>query len=222
MIHKKVAIEKIGPYSFIQGSGQKVTNDPLLLVDFVLPLNDNDRVIDLGTGAGIIPFLLASKSPVKQITGVEIDREACSFFERNIAENGLEHRVEAVFADYRGLKSIYTEGSFSLVVANPPYIKAGAGRVSPEKQRAVARSEVKGTLKELIDISKYLVGKKGRIAFVFPVARLFEMLGEARVAGLKVRRLRFVHTQSRLKPAKLFLIEAGQEGKLVIEGAVLI
>jgi len=85
----------------------------------------------------------------------------------------------------------------------------------------VARSEVKGTLKEFIDISKYLVGEKGRIAFVFPVARLFEMLDEVRGTGLKVRRLKFIHT-SRLKPAKLFLIEAGQEGKLVIEGAVLI
>ncbi|MBI4949212.1 MAG: methyltransferase [Deltaproteobacteria bacterium] len=216
---KKVAMEKIGPYSFIQGSGQKVTNDPLLLADFVLPLNADDRVIDLGTGTGIIPLLLASKSRAKRITGVEIDTEACSVFERNIADNGLEGMVEAVLSDYRDLKSIYKAGSFSLVVANPPYIKAGAGRVSPKKQRAVARSEVKGTLKELIDISKYLAGEKGRVAYVFPVARLFEMLGEARVAGLKVRRLRFIHT-SRLKPAKLFLIEAGQEGGLVIEEPV--
>lgn len=221
MPSKNSEIEKIGPYSFIQGSNQKVTNDPLLLVDFVLSLNENDRVIDLGTGAGIIPFLLASKSSAKQIAGVEIDREACAIFEKNIADNGLEHRVEAVFADYRDLKSICKEGSFSLVVANPPYIKAGGGRVSPEKQRAVARSEVKGTLRELIDISKYLVGDKGRIAYVFPVARLFEMLDEVRRAGLKVRRLRFIHT-SRMKKAKRFLIEAGQEGDIVIEEPVIL
>ncbi len=212
-------IEQIGPYSFIQGSGQKVTNDPLLLVDFVLPLNVDDQVIDLGTGTGIIPFLLASKSRAKRITGVEIDREACSVFERNIADNRLEGGVEAVFADYRDLKSIYKEGSFALVVANPPYIKAGAGRVSPKTERAVARSEVKGTLRELIEISKYLAGEKGRIAYVFPVARIFEMLDEVRGAGLKVRRLRFNRT-SRLKPAKLFLIEAGQEGDIAIEEPV--
>ncbi|MBI5455200.1 MAG: methyltransferase [Deltaproteobacteria bacterium] len=216
MTPKKVEIEKIGPYSFIQGIGQKVTNDPLLLADFVLPLDKGDQVIDLGTGTGIIPFLLASKSRAKRITGVEIDTGACSVFERNIADNGLEGRVEAVFADYRDLKSIYKEGSFALVVANPPYIKAGAGRVSPKTERAVARSEVKGTLRELIEISKHLAGDKGRIAYIFPVVRLFEMLDEVRGAGLKPRRLRFIHT-SRSRPAKLFLIEAGQEGGLVIE-----
>lgn len=221
MNSKDTATEKIGPYSFIQGSNQKVTNDPLLLVDFVLPLNDNDLVIDLGTGAGVIPFLIASKSRAKRITGVEIDREACSVFESNIADNGLEGRVEAVRADYRDLKSVFREGAFSLVVANPPYIKAGAGRVSPKTERAVARSEVKGTLRELIDVSKYLAGDKGRIAYIFPVVRLFEMLDEVRGAGLKVRRLKFIRT-SRSRPAKLFLIEAGREGELVIEGAVLI
>lgn len=219
MNSKDTATERIGPYSFIQGSGQKVTNDPLLLADFVLPLGKGDQVIDLGTGAGIIPFLLASKSRAKRITGVEIDRGACSVFERNIADNGLDGMVGAVLSDYRDLKSIFNEGSFSLVVANPPYIKAGAGRVSPKTERAAARSEVKGSLKELIDISKYLAGEKGRIAYVFPVARLFEMLDEVRGTGLKVRRLRFIHT-SRSRPAKLFLIEAGQEGGLVIEEPV--
>ncbi|MBI5642986.1 MAG: methyltransferase [Deltaproteobacteria bacterium] len=214
-------IEQIGPYSFIQAGGQKVTNDPLMLVDFVLPLNDNDRVIDLGTGAGVIPFLIASKSRAKRITGVEIDREACAVFERNIADNNLEDRVEAVLADYRALKSKYKEGEFSLVVANPPYIKAGAGRVSPKQDRALARTEVAGGFKELIEVSRYLAGDKGRIAYVFPVARIFEMLEEVRGAGLKVRRLRFIRT-SRSKPAKLFLIEAGRQGELVIEEPVLI
>ncbi|MBI5643885.1 MAG: methyltransferase [Deltaproteobacteria bacterium] len=214
------AVEKIGPYTFSQeGTGQRLTQDPMLLADFALPLKKEDSVMDIGTGAGVIPLLLAWKSAVSEIVGVEIDGLAAELAVRNVEENRLASRIRIVKRDFRDLKEEFSEGSFSLVVSNPPYIKKGSGRVSPGKERAIARSEVHGELKELLAISKYLIGKGGRVCYVFPVARLFEMLKEVREAGLKARRLRFIHTSPK-KAAKLFLIEAGYGGELFIEEPV--
>lgn len=214
------AAEEIGPYVFIQKkAGHKLTQDPVLLTDFALPLAPEDKVIDLGTGSAIIPLILAWKTPVKSIAGVEVEKRATDVALRNIEINGLNKRISVLNTDFRDLKGLYPEGSFSVVISNPPYVKAGSGRVSPSPERAMARSEVHGELKDLVDISNYLIGVKGRVFYIYPVRRLFEMLSELKGVGLLPRRLKFIHTSPR-KPAKLFLIEAGRGGGLEIEGPI--
>lgn len=215
-------IESLGPYSFVQKkAGHRLTQDTVLLADFLPPLSKNDTVIDLGTGAGVIPLMLAWRSPVEKITGVEADKAAVGLAMRNVEANGLGVRVRIVGSDWRELKKYFQEGSFSIVLSNPPYSRAGSGRVSPVRERAIARSEILGGLPELIEISRYLAGESGRIFYIFPVKRVFEMAKEARAQGLEIRRLRFIHTLKD-KPAKLFLIELGRKGELEIEGPVFI
>lgn len=201
--------------------GQRLTQDPFLLTDFLLPLKKEDTVIDLGTGTGIIPLLLCSRTEAQNIVGVEIEEKAATIAGKNIELNGLGSRVTIIEADYRELSGIYPQGIFSVIVSNPPYTKANSGRVSPNKERAMARSEVVGTLSELISTSKYLLSKDGRIFYIFPVSRLFEMLGEVREAGLKARRLKFIHTSPK-KAARLFMIEIGFKGELRIEEPVFL
>lgn len=214
--------EEIGPFIFLQRkNGFKLTQDPLLLVDFTLPLNEDDIVIDLGTGSGIIPLLLAWKSPVKRIVGIEAEENAAMAAQKNVEINSLSSKIFIIKKDFRDLKNIYAEGSFSVVVSNPPYVKAGSGRISPVKERAGARAEIFGGLSDLLEISRYLAGETGRIFYIFPVLRLFEMLREVKKIGLNAKRLKFIHTKAD-KPAKLFLIEIGSEGGLTIEEPVFI
>ena len=220
---RREVFEELGPYRLIQNrrGGFRLTRDTILLTEFLSPLDKDDSVIDLGTGAGIIPLILAWKSPAVNIVGVEVENGAASLARRNLELNGLSSRAGIVERDFRGLPQIYPEGAFTVVVSNPPYTKACSGRTSPVKERAIARSEVLGNLTDLINVSSYLAGKSGRIFYIFPVIRLFEMLDEVKKAGLRARRLKFVHTNPK-KAAKLFLIEAGRAGELKVEDPVFL
>ena len=216
------AVENIGPYTFIQPkSGQKITSDSILLAEFSLPLEKNDTVIDLGTGCAIIPLILCHRSGVKKIVGVEIDEISAGCARKNVRANGLEKRAEIIKIDWRELKRIYPPGSFSVIVSNPPYIKRGEGRVSPVRQRAVSRYETFGALSDLVDVSKYLAGSKGRIFYIYPVLRFPEVLSEFRKNNLIPGRITFVHT-GKSKDARLFLVEAGETGTFRTGPAVFI
>lgn len=214
-------IEHIGPYSFTQPTcGQRITTDTLCLLDFMLPLGHDETVIDLGTGAGVIPLMLAAKSPAIRIVGVEIDPQASALAEKNVAANNLENRITIINKDLREAANTFAQGSFSIVTSNPPFRKAGTGRQSPDKKRELARAET-ATLKELISVSRDLAGRDGRIFYVFPVARLFEMLKEGKTAGLTPRRIQFVHTKADIA-ARFFLIELGRSGALIIEEPLIL
>lgn len=216
-------IETLGPYFFIQRkAGPRLTSDTVALADFAAgALTENDTVIDLGTSTGALALLVSFKAGARRICGVEIDDEAASVARRNVEANGLNDRIEIVTADYRELAGRYARGSFSAVVSNPPYTKAGQGRVSPKKERAGARCEMFGGLEDLVAASAHLAGDDGRIFFVFPVARLSEMMEEAGRQGLKVRRLVFAHPGPK-RPASVFLVELGRQGALEIGGPVFL
>lgn len=215
-------IEHIGPYSFTQPiNGQRITTDTLCLLDFMLPLvKPEDTVIDLGTGAGVMPLMLAARTASKHIVGIEIDSQASALAAKSVATNKLEEIITIINADFRKAVDTFDEGSFSVVVSNPPYRKAGAGRQSHDKARETGRAET-ATLKELLSVSRHLAGNSGKVFFVFPVSRLFEMLRDGKMAGLTPRRLRFVHTKED-KAAKFFLIEFGRSGGLIIEEPVIL
>ncbi|MEK7773551.1 MAG: methyltransferase, partial [Deltaproteobacteria bacterium] len=175
-------------------AGQKLTQDTLLLADFILPLKKDDTVVDLGSGTGPLALILASRSPVKRIVCVEAQKALCDMARGNVIANGLAPRVEVIEKDFRDLTEVYPEGSFSVVASNPPYIKAGTGRISPVRERAISRTGVLGGLGDIIDASRYLCGPYGRICYVFPARRLDEMCKEIERAGLKKRRLRLIYT----------------------------
>lgn len=211
-------LERLGPYFFLQRkAGHKLTGDSVELAEFAAPsLDETDTVIDIGTGTGAIPLMLAWKSRAGRITGVEIDGEAARTARKNVEANALSGRVGIMDRDFRELRECFPEGSFTAVISNPPYGKAGAGRISPVRERAAARAELHGGLADLVSISAYLTGGKGRVFFVFPTARLQEMLSELGKYGLRPTRLRFLGEEQGRTP-RLFLIEAGSGKGLKIE-----
>lgn len=199
--------EALGPFSFTQPpGGQRLTGDTLLLSDFALPLAAPDRVIDLGTAAGAIPLIFAWKSPAGHIVGVEVMEGPAEQARKNVEANALAGRVDIIEADWRDLPGRFPRGSFDVVVANPPYRSAASTRVSPDKVRAAARSELYGTLGDLVEVTEYLLAPSGRACFVFIVDRKAEMLRELEARGLVPARLKYVHPAGD-EPARLFLVE---------------
>ncbi|WKZ31634.1 MAG: methyltransferase [Thermodesulfobacteriota bacterium] len=217
-ISEDETLEKLGPYFFVQRkAGQKLTGDSVELAEFAIPtLDENDSIIDIGTGTGAIPLLLAWKSRAGKITGVEIDEKAAMTAMKNVGANGLAGRVDIINRDFRELREYFPEGAFTAVVSNPPYGKAGAGRVSPQTERAAARAELHGGLSDLISISAYLTGRKGRVFYVLPTARITEALIELGKAGFRPSRIRFFGGKTGRAP-RLFLIEAGKEDGMEVE-----
>lgn len=214
--------EMLGPYTFTHGGGAfALTQDPFLLADFIPAPGDGDPVIDLGTGSGIIPLLLAWKSRCRHITGVEIEKDAAALAASNVSANRLGGRITVLEKDYRSLCSDYREGAFKAVVSNPPYVAAGSGRLSPDRQRMTARSEIHGRLRDLIEVSAYLAGSHGRLYYVFTVRRLSEMTRELERVGFFPLRLRFIHPAQN-KDARIFLIEAGRRGLLKVEPPIVL
>lgn len=217
-------VEALGPFKFMQPppkAGHRLTTDSVLLAGFIRPIEKGCRIVDLGTGTGAMPLLIIAKDPGVHVTGIEIDAGLAALARENVSINGLGEKIEVIEGDLREIAKRYPEGAFDVVMSNPPYVRKGAGRISPVRSRATARSEELCTLPELIRASGHLAGKKGRISFVYPASRLAEMLKELEEAGLKAIRIRFIHSGKK-KEAGLFLIEAGRTGEMRVEEPVFL
>ncbi|MCK4739306.1 MAG: methyltransferase [Deltaproteobacteria bacterium] len=210
------SIYSLGSFSLIHGkTGQQLTSDTVSLAKFIPFLQQNSRVIELGTGIGAIVLMLAERFRDLNITGIEIDNPTFQISKKNLKINDLQDRVALLNCDWRSLYGKFPRGSFDCLIANPPYKKQGTGRLSPDSSRALARSEVAGTLEELLKISAYLIGSTGRLYFIFPLERLVELFEE--FAKNKISPGRLVILDGLNEKKSLFLIEAGAGCSLSVE-----
>ena len=197
--------------------GYRFSLDPLLLSEFA-GVREGERVIDLGTGSGVIPLVLARLSGSASLVGVELQEQMAALARRNVRLNGLDDRIEIIGADIHSLRQRFPVSTFDLVVANPPYRKQGTGRISPRAGRDRARHETTATLGDFLSTAKYLVGPGGRICFIYHVSRLPELFSEALLLKLAPVRLRMVHGRASA-PAQMALLEfsKGRRGDLDVE-----
>ena len=95
--------------------------DSVLLSDFAKNIRNGAKVIDLGTGTGIISILLSEKTHAQSFVGVEIQEEVAEMAKRSIELNGLKNKIQIINENILNLKNIYSQKSFDSVVTNPPY-----------------------------------------------------------------------------------------------------
>jgi len=185
--------------------GARFNLDSLLLADFCR-IKPWDRILEPGTGTGIVSLLLAKKHLRSHLTAVELQPSLARLCRRNIVDNGLEDRVRLSEGDLRSLKRDFSSFPFDVIVANPPYRRNGAGKQSPGAERRVSRQERQGSLSDWLDLQRFLKNG-GRYVVVFPADRLAELLPSLRKRGLEPKLMRLVHP-FRDKPASLALIES--------------
>ncbi len=180
--------------------------DAILLSQFVT-IRKNEKVIDLGTGCGILPLLLSQTTKARSFVGVEIQKGLAECAEKNVTLNRLEHKISILHQDFRELKETFPPGSFHVVLSNPPYRKYRTGRMNPSMEKAVARHEIKGTLEDLVAIASYLLPPKGRCYLIFPALRIVDLLVTLRTKRLEPKRLQLVHPRME-EGAKFILAES--------------
>ena len=197
--------------------GYRFSVDAILLSQFARICKD-ERVIDLGTGCGILPLLLSHTTRASSFVGVEIQRALAECARKNVVLNDLDSRISILEQDFRALKKTFPPGSFDVVLSNPPYRRYRSGRINPSVEKAVARHEIKGTLEDLIGIASYLLPSKGRCYLIFPALRTVDLFVALRDGKLEPKRLQFVYPRIE-EEAKFVLTESvktsGVELKIV-------
>lgn len=174
-------------------TGYRFSLDTLLLADFVR-LRPADRVLDLGTGCGILPLLLGSRVPRGHWFALEVQAGLLDLAARNLRLNQREGQIHLVQGDMGLVSALFRQASFDAVITNPPYRALQTGRVNPNEEKALARHEIRMDLAQMLDGVRGVLKDKGRFFLVYPVRRMTALISEARRSGLEPKRVRLVHS----------------------------
>ena len=204
------AIKSVKNQIIIQNdSGYRYSIEPFLLVDFSI-LRPGQKVLDIGTGCGVIPLLMINREPTLNITGVEIQSSAVTIAKKNITNN--KKIIKILNGDFLDDKLTFSKEKFDLIISNPPYRKINSGRINQNEGKAIARHELKLDLKKMLQKANSFLKKGGHITLAYPPIRLQETLSELENQKLYPSRIRFIHGKKHSK-AKIFLIDAKKEQK---------
>lgn len=181
------------------------------------------RVLDLGTGSGVIPLVLLWSGKADRAVGIEIQPAMCERARRSAKKNRLSGRMVVVEGDLRSFSPRNEGERFDLVAANPPFYPVGRGRSCRDEERALAREERLATLDDFIEAASRALLPRGRLAIVFPPRRIEQALCACRSRRLSPARLRFVHPRPDLPPRHV-LLEArlGTRSALDVEAPLFI
>ncbi|MDY3918990.1 MAG: tRNA1(Val) (adenine(37)-N6)-methyltransferase [Candidatus Limivivens sp.] len=185
--------------------------DAVLLSGFAR-VREGEQVLDLGTGTGIIPILLAAKTPAGHLTGLEIQPESADMARRSVLLNNLEERISIIEGDIREATQIFDAASFDVITSNPPYMTGNHGLVNPDMPKAIARHEICCTLEDLIGQTEKLLRPGGKFFLVHRPFRLAEILSSLVTHHLEPKRMRLVYPFVDKEP-NMVLIEAMRGGK---------
>ena len=189
-----------------------------MVLSFFAALPKNAAVLDLGSGCGTLGLLLCAGDPGCRVTGIELSEDAHRCAQENIRRNSLEHRMESICADLRAVPQLFSPGSFSVCISNPPYFSGGpASRNTP-----LARREDQCSLTELIHAAAWALKYGGDFYIVHRPERLADIIARAGEEKLEAKRLLLVRhrPESDISIIALQLRKGGKPG-LKIEEATL-
>ncbi len=217
--------------------------DAVLLADFACKgLKAGEKVIDLGTGTGIIPLLMYSRvagsngsvSPAKSakstrstspahFTALEVQAESAEMAAKSVALNGLEEHIKIVNGDLKKASELFDRHSFNIVTCNPPYMIFQHGAANELDAMTIARHEVLCTLEDVIAAADYLLAPHGRFFLIHRPFRLPEIFESLSKHKLEAKRMRLIHPFPDKAP-NMVMLEARKNAKrrLTIEPPLVV
>ena len=155
-------------------SSMKIGTDSLLLSSLTPQQNPN-KILDIGTGCGIIALCMAQKYPNSQITAIDIDKNSIEEASDNFKKSKYNTRLIAQEIDLKTFSRIQKE-SFDLIVTNPPYFISSLG--SPYENRNKARHTISLNFQDLIQSAERLLSKYGILSLILPTieSQIFESI----------------------------------------------
>ena len=180
--------------------------DAVLLSDFASDIiRQNDKVLDIGCGNGIIPVLLGKTSRAQKITGLELQKESAELADKNAKINSLENKIKILNADLRDFKKIFPPCTFNDVVSNPPYMKAQSGKTSDNEHIRIARSEVKCNLEQVIACAEWNIKSNGNFMIIHRPSRIAEICVLMQKYNFGIKTIRFICPTAEEKPTMVLI-----------------
>ena len=190
-------------------TGYRFTLDAVLLAHFAATEGAGlpGPLLELGAGSGVVSFLLARQFHLAPVDALELQPGVHARLVRAVALNGCEGQVRPLLGDLREARTLLAAGGYAHVVSNPPFRVAGAGRRSPDLERAISKEEVACDAAAVIAAARHALAPGGAVSLVYPAERVAEVLGLLTAARLHPRALRLVHSRVD-SPASRFLVHA--------------
>lgn len=186
--------------------------DAVLLAHFASVPKRRGKVLDLCTGNGVIPLLLARKTKV-EITGVEIQNRIFSMAERSIELNQLQEQIHVIHGDLKEMKHVLKQSAYDAVTCNPPYFQTSSSKEQNQNEYlTIARHEIYCTLEDVVKACKLHVKPGGKVAMVHRPGRLVDMIALFRKYNIEPKRMQLVFPKMG-KEANMLLIEGIRDGK---------
>ena len=210
-------------YKIIQDSNRFCFGMDAVLLSAFANVRKNEKVLDIGTGTGIIPILMEARYGGDNYVGIEIQEDVADMASRSVKYNNLEDRIVIDNADVKDALKLYGSSHFDVITTNPPYMTVDKGIVNPNDTKALSRHELSVTLEDIVSISSKLLKNKGRFYMIHRPARLVEIMNVMRKYNLEIKRIRMVHPYID-KEANMVLIEAMHDGKpfLKVENPLIV
>lgn len=196
--------------------------DAVLLSGFARVKKD-ETVLDLGTGTGVIPILLKSKTSGRHFTGLEIQDECVEMARRSVMYNHLENDVEIVQGDIKEAADIFGAASFHVVTSNPPYMIGHHGLTNDHIPKAIARHEILCNLEDVVSQTARVLKDRGRFYMVHRPFRLAEIMNILIKYHLEPKRMQLVYPYIDREP-NMVLIEAlkGGNSRLTVDPPLIV
>ena len=203
----------INNYKIIQNTdGFCFGIDSVLLSEFAKDIKRNSEVVDLGTGTGILGFLLLAKTNIKNVIGIEVQSEVADMATRSIALNKIENKFKIINCNIKDILSYLNPESYDVVVTNPPYKKLNTGGKNENEKKLISRHEVLADVFDFIEAAKKILKNNGCLYMVHRPERLCDIISGLRKNNIEPKLIRFVYSKETSNEAKLVLIKAVKNG----------
>ena len=200
-------IQKVGGY--------KYGEDTILLFKlFQASLNKkNIKLLDIGTGNGILPILLSDNEFLSELVGIDIQKENIDRANEALQLNKIKKNIQFECMDIREYKK---SNYFDVIISNPPYMNDNGKKINENEHKAISRHEIKLSLNELISNAKRLLKPIGLLYFIHRTHRLVEIIKALYKNNFSIKKIIFIYSAQNNKSTMMF-VEAVKGKKIKLE-----